>query len=105
MKKDIHPKYNNKTTITCVCGQKFIIGSTQDEIKVELCSSCHPFYTGKQRIVDMENLVKKFKTKQELASKTTFSKKKDKRQKRESKVSNIKAGKKLTLKDMLKNMQ
>jgi len=48
MKKDIHPKYHDKATISCACGAKFAYGSTEESIKTELCSACHPFYTGKQ---------------------------------------------------------
>ena len=62
MKKDIHPKYNHNVKVVCSCGNTFITGSTlqTDTINVELCSKCHPFYTGEQKIVDTENVVKKF---------------------------------------------
>ena len=63
MKKDIHPKYNKKAKITCVCGNEFEIGSTSDKIKVELCHLCHPFYTGKQKLVDSARRVEKFQEK------------------------------------------
>lgn len=63
MKKDIHPKYNSKATVTCVCGNTFTTGSTTDEIKVEICHLCHPFYTGKQKLVDTARRVEKFQTK------------------------------------------
>ena len=62
MKKDIHPKYF-KTTATCACGSEFEIGSTRENIKVEICSSCHPFYTGKQKLVDSGGRVDKFRKK------------------------------------------
>src|SRR3989339_764304 len=68
MKKDIHPKYNKATKVTCVCGNEFETGSTRDEIKVELCHMCHPFYTGKQKLVDTARRVEKF---QEKIAKTT----------------------------------
>ncbi|MFA5247850.1 MAG: 50S ribosomal protein L31 [Patescibacteria group bacterium] len=63
MKKDIHPKYYEDAKVTCVCGNKFTTGSTKPEIKVELCSACHPFYTGKQKLVDTARRVEKFQAK------------------------------------------
>ncbi|MGQ9780480.1 MAG: 50S ribosomal protein L31 [Bacillota bacterium] len=60
MKKDIHPKYYQATAI-CACGETFQTGSTKKEIRVEVCSKCHPFFTGKQRIVDTGGQVDKFK--------------------------------------------
>jgi large subunit ribosomal protein L31 len=61
MKKDLHPKYNSEAKITCACGAVFTVGSTVDEIQVELCSKCHPFYTGeKQKILDTARRVEKF---------------------------------------------
>ncbi|OGF34351.1 50S ribosomal protein L31 [Candidatus Falkowbacteria bacterium RIFOXYC2_FULL_48_21] len=68
MKKDIHPKYHQDTKVTCVCGNEFTTGSTREEIKVELCHMCHPFYTGKQKLVDTARRVEKF---QEKIAKTT----------------------------------
>jgi large subunit ribosomal protein L31 len=65
MKKSIHPKYNKEAKITCACGNSFVTGSTENEIKTELCSACHPFYTGKQKLVDTANRVGKFKAKLE----------------------------------------
>jgi large subunit ribosomal protein L31 len=72
MKKDIHPKYHKEANVTCVCGNEFKVGSTLKEIKVELCSLCHPFYTGKQKLVDTARRVEKFQEK--LAKKETASK-------------------------------
>lgn len=63
MKKDIHPKYYPKAQITCACGKTWAIGSTKEEIKVELCSNCHPFYTGKQKFLDTARRVEKFQEK------------------------------------------
>ena len=51
MKKDIHPEYKT-TTASCACGHTFEVGSTKENIKVEICSACHPFFTGKQKLVD-----------------------------------------------------
>ena len=59
MKKDIHPNYG-KAIVTCACGETFETGSTKKEIRVEICSKCHPFFTGKQRIVDTGGQVEKF---------------------------------------------
>ncbi len=59
MKQGIHPKYM-KATVTCACGESFETGSTKEEIRVEICSKCHPFFTGKQRIVDSGGQVEKF---------------------------------------------
>jgi large subunit ribosomal protein L31 len=59
MKKSIHPEYK-KTTITCVCGNVIETKSTKQDIKVEICSRCHPFMTGKQRIVDTAGRVERF---------------------------------------------
>ena len=59
MKKKIHPKYYN-AKVRCACGNEFEIGSTQKEIKVEICSKCHPFFTGKQKLVDTAGRVEKF---------------------------------------------
>jgi len=71
MKKDIHPKYHTNTKVTCVCGNEFTTGSTRDEIKVELCHMCHPFYTGKQKLVDTARRVEKFQ--ERLAKKTVVA--------------------------------
>jgi large subunit ribosomal protein L31 len=60
MKEGIHPQYN-KVQVTCACGSTFESGSTKKEIRVEICSNCHPFFTGKQRIVDSGGQVDKFK--------------------------------------------
>jgi large subunit ribosomal protein L31 len=62
MKKDIHPKYHD-CKVTCVCGNEFTTGSTLEAIKVEICQLCHPFYTGKQRLVDTAQRVEKFQAK------------------------------------------
>jgi large subunit ribosomal protein L31 len=59
MKKDIHPKYI-KSTITCACGSSFETQSTVGDMKVEICSACHPFFTGKQKLVDSAGRVEKF---------------------------------------------
>ncbi len=60
MKKDIHPEYF-ECTVTCSCGNTFKTRSTKKEIRVEICSKCHPFYTGKQKLVDSGGRVERFK--------------------------------------------
>ena len=59
MRKDIHPKYV-ECEVTCGCGERFVTRSTRPTIKVEVCSKCHPFYTGKQRLMDSAGRVEKF---------------------------------------------
>jgi len=61
MKKNIHPEYHPETTITCACGKSFKVGSTLKDISVEICSNCHPFYTGKQKLIDSSGRVDRFK--------------------------------------------
>lgn len=88
MKTDIHPTYFEKVQITCACGNSFEAGSTSEKVSVEVCSACHPFYTGKQKIVDMAGRVDKFRKRQEeaaeLKKKHTASKKKDTSKKSDS---------------------
>jgi large subunit ribosomal protein L31 len=59
MKEGIHPKYFD-IEATCVCGNKVTLGSTKNQIRVEICSNCHPFYTGQQKIIDTEGRVDRF---------------------------------------------
>lgn len=72
MKKDIHPKYDLKTKATCACGAEFLVGSTMTEIKMEICSKCHPFFTGNEKIIDTAGRVERFKKR---AAATTKAKK------------------------------
>jgi large subunit ribosomal protein L31 len=62
MKKDIHPKYE-EATVTCVCGNTFKTRSTLPEIQVEICSACHPFFTGQQKLIDSAGRIERFMTK------------------------------------------
>ena len=64
MKSNIHPKYYSQATISCACGQTFKVGSTVEKINVEICSNCHPFYTGKSTIIDTAGRVDRFKKRQ-----------------------------------------
>ena len=63
MQKEIHPKYFEKATIKCACGATFETGSTIEKMEIEICSKCHPFYTGKERSSDQIGRVQKFKEK------------------------------------------
>ena len=65
MKKDIHPKYFSEAKIICACGNVITTGSVKEEMKVEVCSACHPFYTGKKRLVDSTGRVDRFKKRME----------------------------------------
>jgi large subunit ribosomal protein L31 len=60
MKAKIHPKYYTDARIICACGNSFTVGSTSPELKIDICSACHPFYTGEQRIVDTAGQVDRF---------------------------------------------
>lgn len=80
MKKDLHPTYYPEAKVICSCGNSFITGSTKPELHVEICSNCHPFYTGKQKLVDTAGRVEKFQRKI-VAAKTKTGKTISKRQK------------------------
>ncbi len=102
MKSNIHPKYED-TVITCnTCKTEYKIGDTVTGIKVELCANCHPFYTGKETLVDTDNLVDKFNKKKALADSSTAKvmSKKEKLQLRKQKAMQAKTGA-TSLKDML----
>ena len=63
MKQGIHPKYYSDCQVSCVCGNKFTTGSTVEKIDVDVCSKCHPFFTGQQKFVDIKGRIDKFKEK------------------------------------------
>ncbi len=69
MKKDIHPKYDLKTKATCACGAVFEVGSTMPEIRMEICSQCHPFYSGAEKIIDTAGRVERFNKRRAVAGK------------------------------------
>jgi large subunit ribosomal protein L31 len=75
-KKDIHPKYHEKARVQCACGNSFSVGSTKEFIETEICSNCHPFYTGKGKIIDKMGRVERFEKR--LAKKQGKSQKKKK---------------------------
>ncbi len=78
MKTEIHPKYYPDGKVVCACGNVFAVGSTVPEIHIELCSACHPFYTGKQKLIDTSRRVEKFagrmKVKEEKSGSVTGKK-------------------------------
>ena len=108
MKKKIHPTYYHNVKVTCSCGSTFVTGSTVQAISTELCSQCHPFYTGEQKIVDTANLVSKFEERRKRASSNKVLSKKEKqtlkKEKRASKRSSGSTSTEQTLKVMLKGM-
>jgi len=74
MKKEIHPKYNIKTKATCACGAVFEVGSTMPEIKMEICSHCHPFYTGNEKVMDTAGRVERFNKRRAASAKVKTKK-------------------------------
>ncbi len=69
MKKNIHPKYYSKIKVRCGCGAQFKVGSTKEYLETEICSQCHPFYTGKEKLIDVAGRIEKFKRKLEKKKK------------------------------------
>ncbi|HEX3095883.1 MAG TPA: 50S ribosomal protein L31 [Patescibacteria group bacterium] len=94
MKDGIHPTYNADVAVTCSCGNKFTTGSTAQAIDTEICSNCHPFYTGKQKLLDTRGNVERFKKRQELAAKVAAEKKDKKPRKTRSATTTTKVVKK-----------
>lgn len=102
MKKGIHPKlYSNAKVTDLSTGTTFTLPSTKEEITSEVTNISHPFYTGKHRIVDSENLVKKFEKKRNLVNTDRLSSKRQKQERRRQRTTSVSSGNKLTLKDML----
>ncbi len=81
MKQGIHPKYHYNVKVTCACGHEFKTNSTLPEIKVDICSKCHPFFTGEMKFIDTMGKVDKFMRKVELAKKYSRPKAKKPRKK------------------------
>lgn len=105
MKAKIHPKFYQDTKVTCACGNTFVTGSTKSKLTSELCSKCHPLYTGKLRIVDTASLVKKYEERKKKVVKDTVSRREKRAIRRSQKVTPTKAEKSLTLKDMLEQIK
>lgn len=68
MKTETHPTYFPEAKVTCACGRTFVVGSTQEKIEVEICSNCHPFYTGNDKLMDTAGRVEKFKARRAAAT-------------------------------------
>ena len=66
MKDSIHPQFYTNTTVACACGNTFITGSTVQSITTEICSNCHPFYTGKQKLIDTAGTVDRFNQRRKI---------------------------------------
>lgn len=86
MKATLHPKYFNDSKVTCACGNTFTTGATIPEIHVEVCYSCHPFYTGTMKLLDSAGRVDAFKAKMAGSGKTIMSKTEKRKLKREKKL-------------------
>ena len=89
MKKSIHPKYHEKAEITCSCGAVLITGATKEKMNIEICSQCHPFYTGKKKTLDTTGRVDRFKklTEKTQAKKEATSKAKQSKKEKPTKTS------------------
>jgi len=87
MRANIHPNWNPEAKVTCACGETFTTGSTVPSIRVEICSKCHPFYTGTQRLIDTAGKVERFKERRAKAAAAPAKTKEApaKKQKREEK--------------------
>jgi large subunit ribosomal protein L31 len=73
MKPEIHPKYHAEARVTCACGNTFAVGSSKEAISIEICSACHPFFTGTEKIIDTAGRVERFKARREAAGKKKAS--------------------------------
>jgi len=102
MKADIHPKWYPDAKISCACGAVFVVGSTKPSIQTDICSKCHPFFTGEMKFVDTMGRVQKFQKKQEVAKVrlVEYQEKKKKKQEKAEQLRNPKS-----LKDMLMGMK
>lgn len=86
MKADIHPKWYKDAKVICACGNEFTTGATMPEIRVEICSNCHPFYTGQMKYIDTAGRIETFKAKRAGAKKKVASKSEKRRIKKEKKL-------------------
>ncbi|HXF44173.1 MAG TPA: 50S ribosomal protein L31 [Candidatus Paceibacterota bacterium] len=84
MKKDIHPQYYPKAQVICACGNKFTVGATSEKLEVEICSKCHPFYTGAKTFIDTTGRVERFRARSAKA--TTAGKKAATEPKKKAKI-------------------
>lgn len=102
MKAAIHPQWFNDAKVTCACGNAFTVGATKPDIKVEICSKCHPFFTGEMKFVDTQGRVEKFQAKQKVGKEKSaiLAEKKKKREERATSLRNQKS-----LKEMLMGLK
>ena len=98
MKQTIHPKWYPQATVSCACGNTFSVGATKPELRVEICSHCHPFFTGEMKFVDTLGRVERFQQKQAKA-KVTYAKLVEKKKKEQEKEKESRQPK--TLREML----
>lgn len=103
MKKDIHPQVYTDCEVKCACGNVFTTISTRKSLSVEICSACHPFYTGQQKFVDTEGRIEKFAKKQKLAEAKKVETAAVNKKKADKKAANVSKEKKVrpTLKEIL----
>jgi len=85
MKTNVHPQYYPDCQVTCACGNSFLTGSTKPSIHVEICSACHPFFTGQMKYVDTMGRVEKFQAKQKAALNKKYIKKADRKKQKTAK--------------------
>lgn len=102
MKTSIHPQWYDDCLVTCACGATFTVGSTKKSINLDICSKCHPFFTGEMKFVDTLGRVERFQKKQEAAKITSavFAEKKKKKKERDEQLRTPKS-----LKDMLMSLR
>lgn len=100
MKKGIHPNYNTQAQVTCSCGNVFTVGSIQDELTVDICNKCHPFFTGEMKFVDRQGRVDKFMKKMQAAQALKAQKKSKKTKSDDSNQEEVKS-----YKDILRDQQ
>ena len=102
MKSSTHPQWYSDATVTCSCGNTFTVGATKKDIHVDICSKCHPFFTGEMKFVDTLGRVERFQQKQKAAAQKA-GELAEKKKKKEERVANLKNQK--SLKDMLMGLK
>ncbi|MBI3577217.1 50S ribosomal protein L31 [Candidatus Gottesmanbacteria bacterium] len=103
MKSTIHPQWYPAAKVSCACGNTFTVGATTDTIKVEICSNCHPFYTGEMKFVDTMGRVERFQKKQQVGQQMSSVLSDKKKKKKEREEAAARAPK--SLKEMLMGLQ
>ncbi len=103
MKQTIHPQWYPNATVSCTCGNTFTVGATTDTIKVEICSNCHPFFTGEMKFVDTMGRVERFQKKQQVGAQMASVLSDKKKKKKEREEARARAPK--SLKEMLMGLQ